>query len=99
MYTIMAFKMEENMKKFIALVMISLLTLTTFTGCSTTGTKQTTSVATTVGATTTTASTTPAASTAGTQELKKIVVGASITPHAEILAQVKKCSKSRDMIL
>ncbi len=79
------------MKKFIALALATLLVLALLAGCGSktaeTTTTETATEAPAETATETEATTEAAAET--TTELKPLVVGASSTPHAEILEQVK----------
>ena len=82
------------MKKLIALALATLLVLALLAGCgSKTAETTTTETATEAPAETTTETTTETEATTEaaetTTELKPLVVGASSTPHAEILEQVK----------
>lgn len=78
------------MKKLIALALATLLVLALLAGCGS-KTAETTTTETKTEAPTETAAETEATTEAAetTTELKSLVVGASSTPHAEILEQVK----------
>jgi len=77
------------------LVLAGILGTTLLAGCGQSSTKETTTAASTAAASTTAASTTAAsttaaaATTAASAEKKTLKVGASPSPHAEILASVK----------
>ncbi len=78
------------MKKLLAVVLTLILTLSVFAGCVQQGAGSTAPDTSTSSSDATTSTTPASTETSGSTELQKIVIGASPTPHAEILAVVKE---------
>ncbi len=77
------------MKKVLSTILIAALSLSVFAGCASSGTTSTPAAASAAE------STTASAAPSSTAELKKIVIGASPTPHAIILKEAAKLLKDK----
>jgi len=77
------------MKKVLFTILIAALSLSVFAGCASSGTTSTPAAASAAE------STTASAAPSSTAELKKIVIGASPTPHAIILKEAAKLLKDK----